>query len=131
MESAGGGQFGSGFKNTGHDHGDHQVTLGAAGAGEDRLQAEATECTQGSGDVTVGRGAQNLEGIGGGDEGFALEHAPQGVDLSCRPRGEVGEGALDNLAVHARGFPKEDGRRGIAVGDGLNVHGTIISHIAV
>jgi hypothetical protein len=76
--------------------------------------------------VAVGRGALNLKSVGGRDKGFAFEDAAQGVDLSSGPRGEIGEGALHNLAVDPGGFSEEDGRRGIPIGDGLDIHGIII-----
>jgi hypothetical protein len=40
--------------------------------------------------MAMGSGAANLEGVGGTDEGFAFENAPQGVDLRGRPTGKVG-----------------------------------------
>ena len=73
------------------------------------------------------KGAQNLEGVGGRDEGFAFEHAAQRVDLRCRPTGQVGEGTFHDLAVAARGFTEEDGGRGVTVGDGLDVHGIMMA----
>jgi hypothetical protein len=36
--------------------------------------------------------------------------------------GEVGEGAVLDLAVVAKGLPQEDGGRGVAVGDGGDIH---------
>src|ERR1700674_4856378 len=119
MESASGGQLGGGFENAGHDHGHGQITLGAAGASEDGLQTEAAESAQRSSDVTVRRRAENLEGIGGGGEGFVFEHAAQRINLRCRPSGQVGDGAFHNLAVAARGFTEQDGRRGAAIRNGL------------
>jgi hypothetical protein len=41
--------------------------------------------------------------------------------------GEVGQGAVLNLAVVAKGFPEEDGGRGVAVGDGRDIHDFYIS----
>jgi hypothetical protein len=40
---------------------------------------------------------------------------------------EVGEGAVPNLAVVAKGFPEEDRGRGLAVGDGGDIHDFYIS----
>jgi hypothetical protein len=40
--------------------------------------------------------------------------------------GEVGEGAVADLAVEAEGLAEEDGRRGVAVGHGGHVHVYII-----
>ena len=41
--------------------------------------------------------------------------------------GEVGKGAVLNLAVLAKGFPEEEGGRGVAVGDGGDIHDFYIS----
>ena len=35
---------------------------------------------------------------------------------------QVGEGTIPDLAVLPEGFPQEDGRRGVAVGDGGDIH---------
>ena len=43
--------------------------------------------------------------------------------------GEIGEGAVLNLAVVAKGFPEEDRGRGVAVGDGGDIHDFCISLI--
>jgi hypothetical protein len=99
------------------------------GAGEDRFQVEAVEGTESGSDVTVGRGALNLKDVGWGDEGLAFEDAAKGIDLSRRPGREIGESALHHFAIHAGGFAEEDGGRGVAVGDGLDVHGNIMSEI--
>jgi hypothetical protein len=41
--------------------------------------------------------------------------------------GEVGEGAVLDLAVLAEGFPEEDRGRGVAVGNGGDIHDFYIS----
>ena len=38
----------------------------------------------------------------------------------------MGQGAFTNPFALAEGFPQEDGRRGVTIGDGLNVHGYIL-----
>ena len=57
----------------------------------------------------------------------AAEGALEGLDAGGVPVGEIGEGALVDLAVLAEGLAEEDGGRGGAVGDGLDVHGYNIS----
>jgi hypothetical protein len=42
--------------------------------------------------------------------------------------GEVGESAVADLAMEAEGFAEEDGGRGVAVGDGGDIHAYMISH---
>jgi hypothetical protein len=78
--------------------------------------------------MAVGSGALNLEGGGGGDEGLAFEEAAEGVDLGGGPSGKIGEGSFNDTAIKTRGFAEEDGGRGVAVGDGLDVHGYIIKY---
>ena len=46
-------------------------------------------------------------------------------DLGGEAR-QVGQGALADLAVLALGLAQEHGGRGVAVGDGLDVHGSMI-----
>jgi len=36
--------------------------------------------------------------------------------------GEIGEGAVEDLAVLTEGLAEEDGGRGVAIGDGGDVH---------
>jgi hypothetical protein len=129
MKSTGSGQFGGRFENASDHHGDDQIALGTRGAGEDGFQAGAPQSAESRGDVAVGGGAPNLEGVGRGDEGLAFEDATEGVNLGSRPSGEIGEGALDDFASGAGGLAEEDGGRGIAIGDGLHIHGAMISHL--
>jgi hypothetical protein len=46
--------------------------------------------------------------------------------LSGGPGGEIGEGALVDFGTDADRFTEEDGRGRVSVGDGLNVHGSMI-----
>jgi hypothetical protein len=61
----------------------------------------------------------------------AAEGALEGEDAGGVPMGEVGEGAFMNLAVKAEGLSEENGGRGVAVGDGSDVHGHSISHLTL
>src|ERR1035437_9202297 len=42
------------------------------------------------------------------------------------PRPDPGQGALEGLRAFAPTLAEEDGGRGVAIGDGLDVHGSII-----
>jgi hypothetical protein len=44
-----------------------------------------------------------------GEGSGALQDGAEGVDLSGRPTGEVGEGAVADFAVETEGFAEEDG----------------------
>jgi hypothetical protein len=52
-----------------------------------------------------------------------LQKATKGFDLLRRPVGKIREGAFANLLALPPGFPKKDGRRGVAIGNTLYVHG--------
>ena len=64
----------------------------------------------------------------GGLVEFAAQQAAQGLDAGGRPVGEIGQGAILDLAVLAEGFAQEEGGWGVAVGDGGDVHDFCISH---
>jgi hypothetical protein len=68
-------------------------------------------------------------GVGGEVIEVAAEGAMEGLDAGGVPVGEIGEGAFLDLAVLTKRLAEEDGGRGVTVGDGLDVHGYIISHI--
>jgi hypothetical protein len=59
----------------------------------------------------------------GGDEFLVSLEATQGFDLLRRPVRKVGQGAVARLATLAPALAKEEGGRGVAVGDGFNVNG--------
>jgi hypothetical protein len=94
-----------------------------AGLGiEEAVQAEFAESTDGGGDMTVRKGAENLKGIGrGGYGGSALEDLTESIHLFGGPMRDVGDGAIVDFAVVAEGFAEEDGREG-SCGWGLPRH---------
>src|SRR5215469_15070443 len=57
--------------------------------------------------------------------GAALEQGAQALDELRGPVTEVEQGALLDLAVDAIALAQQNGGRGIAVGNGLDVHGYI------
>jgi hypothetical protein len=62
-------------------------------------------------------------GIGeGGLIEVAAQGATQGFDAGRVPVGEVGEGAVLDLAMLAIGFAEEKGGRGVAVGDSGDIN---------
>jgi hypothetical protein len=52
-----------------------------------------------------------------------LQQVAKGLDAGGRPVGEVGQGAILDFVVLAEGFAQEKGRRGVAVGEGGDIHG--------
>jgi hypothetical protein len=81
---------------------------------------------EGSGDMAMRKGAEDLKGLLAGDEILSLQEAAQEIDLRGGPRGEIGEGAFVDFGAGTDRFAKEDGRGRVAVGDGFDVHGSII-----
>jgi len=61
-----------------------------------------------------------------GDQGFVLQEAAEGFDFLFGPMGEVGQGALVGNRAFAPAFAEEDSGRGVAIGDGVDVHGSIV-----
>ncbi len=86
------------------------------------MQSESLEGAEDGGDMAVGEAAHAGEGFFGGDEAVAAEDAADGFDGGVGELGEVGEGALPAAARVAAGLAEEDGGRGIAVGDDINIH---------
>lgn len=105
------------------DHPHHQAPLPARLGGKDGVESELAHGSEDRHHVAVRQSADDVEGVIDTDEGLALEEAAEGLDLVLRPVGQVGEGLLDDAAVLALALAEEDGGRGVAVGDGLDVHG--------
>ena len=53
---------------------------------------------------------------------FATQEPSEGGDAGSRPGGDVENGAVFDLALLAEGLAKEDGRRGVSIGDLRHVH---------
>ena len=123
-QAPGRGQLRGGLQDPGCDHGQHLVASRRGPGIDELLQAELLACPQHRGDVTVGQGADDVEGVlEAGHRGASLEQDAQSLDESGRPAGEVGEGALLDLAALAIGLAEQDGGRGGAIGHGFDVHG--------
>ncbi len=74
--------------------------------------------------MAVGEAAGDGEGVMfGWDDGAALEHAAQALDVGRGPVGEVAEGAFADLAVLAKALAQEDGGGRVAVRDDVDIHG--------
>ena len=126
-DGARGGQFGAGVDDAGDDHGDDQIAQAAAGTSDEGVQAELLEGAEDGGDMAVGVAADDGEGVvGGAQSDAALEEDLQAVDDVIGALGEIGEGAFFDFAVMPEGLPKEDGGRGVAVGDAFDIHGDVI-----
>jgi len=125
IEHARGGELRGGRQDAHDDHGGHQIAQAACGT-EQAIEAALTQDAEGGGDMAVRQGAANDDGIGGvGGALAALEHGAKSLDHLRRKIGEVEEGALPDFAVLAIGLAQQDGGRGAAVGDGLDIHGDV------
>ena len=91
---------------------------------QEAVQAELTCEAEDDGDMAVGEGALDGDGLLEGGEGdAALEEGAHAGDGLGRELGEVGDAlAADALAI-APGLAEEDGGGAVAVGDGLDVEG--------
>ena len=88
------------------------------------FEADAAGAAEHRGDMAMGPGAHDVEGaVEAGDGPPAAEQDLEAVDEVGGPLGEVGQGALFDLARFTVGLAQEDGGRGVAVGDSLDVHG--------
>ena len=87
-------------------------------------EAEVAGGSQHGGDMAVGPGAEDGEGVAeGGQRDAALEQDAESLDQIAGPFGEVGEGAFLDLAVFAEGLAEQDGGRGVPVGHAFDIHG--------
>jgi len=99
------------------------------GSIEEALQAQASQSAEDGGDMAVRQRASEMERFAGRDEGFSLQDAAEQIDLGRGPVGEIGEGAFASAAAFAPTLAEQDGGRGVAVGDGLHVHGNTIAQL--
>jgi hypothetical protein len=97
-------------------------------ASQESIEAQRAKGAEHGGHMTVRKRARDEEHIGGRNQSLALEEAAQAVDLSWRSVREIGNGALENFGAIADGFAEQDGRRRVAIGNPLHVHGFIIEH---
>ena len=97
MQAACGGELGGGRQQARKDQSEGQIAQAGAAA-EQAIKADrACEAAHG-GDVAVGLGADDVEGIvEGGDGEAVLEQDAQAFDEVGGPLGEVGEGAFLTL----------------------------------
>ena len=91
---------------------------------EQAVEADGAGQAVDGGDMAVGLGADDIEGVMEGVEGkAALEEDAQAIDDVRGQLGEVGEGTFLDFAVLAVGLAEEYSGSGVAVGDALDVHG--------
>ena len=119
-----GGELRAWGEDSGDDKRDGALAFGRGGRGDEALEAQLAQGAEHRGDVAVRARAEDVEGGGEvGDGGAAFEQDSEPFDEGGGPFGEVGQCALADFAGVAIGLAKQDGGWGVAVGDGLDVHG--------
>ena len=97
---------------------------GPSGRGPDQpIQAQLAQGAQHGGDVTVGFGADNVEGVVAADEGFVPEQPAQRLDFRGGPDRQVGQRAFAHALAFTPALAQQNGRGRVAVGDDLDVNG--------
>ena len=95
---------------------------------EDPVEADGARRAQNGCDGPVRQRALDGEGLlARGQHNPALEDAAQPLDVLGRPVGEVEQRALPHGLAVPIALAQQDGGRGAAVGDGLDVHGRKIA----
>ena len=123
-QAPGGRQLGTRLKDPGDDHRQHAPALGGVRPGDGAVQAQLAQRAEHGGDMAVGFGTHDVEGVvEARHRGAALEQHAQALDERRGPFGEVGQGAFPELAGVAEGLAQEHGGGRIAVGDAFDVHG--------
>ena len=130
-QHAPGGELGARFDhardNQGQDHGAQR----GGGAGEQFLDPAAARRAQHRGHMTVRQRALDDQGGLIGAHRLVPEHPPQGLDARRGPVGEVGQGALLDLAALTPALTQQNGGARVAVGNNFHVHGNYYSHIVI
>ena len=130
-QGSGRGQLRHRPQDSGRNQRHHPLALRAGSGRKDALQAQLAHGAEHRGDMTVGLGADDVEGVLGADQGVALEQSAQGFDFGTGPVGEVGEGTFADALAFAPAFAEQDGGRGVPVGDDFHIHGNVDSTAVV
>ena len=127
VQPPGGGRLRAGIEDPRGDHRQHPRPLRRPLGIEQLVEAEPADGAQHRRHMAVRQRADHVEGlVQTGHGGAALEQDAEPLDEGGGPPGEVGEGALANLAVLAEGLAQEDGGRGGPVGDRFDIHGYLL-----
>ena len=132
IERFGGGELGGRGDDAADDHGQDEIAR-AVGLfrvlrPEQPVQTDRARRAQNRGDGPVRQRALDDEGLLARRQHHpALEHAAQALDVLGRPVGEVEQRALPHPLAVPIALAQQDGGRGAAVGDGLDVHGRRIA----
>ena len=113
------GQLGAGEDQPFDDHGDDEMASVRGLGGDEVVEAERLDHLEDGLDVAVGERSRDADGVGGGDEGLALERASDQVDEVIGQMGEVAEGLVSDGLPLADGPPEQMGEVGLSLIDPL------------
>ena len=124
VEHAGGGELGSRRDQPRHNHRDDEVAAAVAGRPEQTIETDVAQRAEHGRHMPVRQRAAHHDGLLIGRRDLSpLEQRAQAFDNVGRPTGQVGDGALLDLAAVPIALPQQDGRRRVPVGDGFDIHG--------
>ena len=123
MQHAVGGELGGGRQHACAEHGQQHRSQLLGRTGKPLLGPTGARRAEHGGHVAVGQAAldghERVDRLHGH---AALEQEAKVLDQLRIPVGQVGQGALDDLAAFAIALAQQHGGWGVAVGDGLDVH---------
>jgi hypothetical protein len=110
VETSGSGQFGSGIKEPGNDHGNDKVPLGTGVGINDALEVQVSERPQDRGDMPMGARAHDVKGtVELLDGGATAQESLEALDEFGRPCREIGKGTFADCVTLAKGLAEQDG----------------------
>src|SRR5580692_6247287 len=103
MKSARGGEFGCWLQYSCRDHRQDEIATAVGMLIEEAVEMQLAQSAEDGGDVAVRAGADDVEGLRqrGAEGGGALQDGAQRIDFSRGPVGQIGDGAVVDLAVFA------------------------------
>jgi hypothetical protein len=124
MKSARGGELGCWLQDASRDQGQDEIAIAVGMLIEKAVEMQLAQGTEDGGDVAMRAGADDVEGLRqrGTEGGIALQDGAERIDFGWGPVGEIGDGAVVDLAILAEALTQEDSGRGVAVGDDGDVH---------
>ena len=121
-----GGELRGGGDDPGDDGSEGELAVAGVLAVEDAREAELFGEAEDGGDVAVGQGSPDRDGvIDAGEDGAALEDGPEPVDNVGRQLREVGDRLVAHAFAFAPGLSKEGLGGAAAVGDDIDAEGHV------
>ncbi len=132
IERLGGRQLGRRRDDATDDHRQDEIARPAGLAGvlgaEQPVEADGAGRAENGRDVAMRQRAFDRQSLlAGGNDDAALQDAAQALDMVCRPVRQIEQRALADALAVPIALAQEDGGRRPAVGDGLDIHGGMIS----